>query len=180
MAPTMWGTISFLSDEILRVGEGLKDTVLEELLPFKATMLKLIVDNQLGSSKETSDSVLQILGKVMKTLVTLTEDGEAVKAAVAELKASTTSGRKVRRDSVDDIMGMTGRLNVEEDGSVDEDGGKHDAMRPVASISIIVEQPVFSAEILNMVHTLMEDVKQVKNSADSSTIKFGRLGLCNV
>ena len=90
-------------------------------------MLKLTVDNQLESSKETSNSVLQILEKVMKMMVTLTEDAEAVnKAAVAALKAGTTSGRKARRASVDDIMGMAGRHNVGEDRSVDENGGEHD------------------------------------------------------
>ena len=117
----------------------------------------------------------------MKMLATLTEEVEEVKAAVAVLKAGKTSGRKARRDSVDDIMGMAGRLYVGEDGSVDEDGCEHDHMSLlVATISVIVEQPVSSIEFLGMFHMLMEDVKQVKNSADSSTIKFGRLCLRNL
>ena len=79
VAPTLWGSVSFMADELLRVSVKVAHTI-ESFLPFKSN-----ITARIDAAKSSFDtSTVKILATIMRTMKGLTEDNKSVKDMIAE------------------------------------------------------------------------------------------------
>jgi hypothetical protein len=182
VAPTMWGTLSFMADEVTRIGLLLQD-LSDTFNPFQSTTVSM-----LSESKVNGETLMKVVSMLMSSVKTLTSDNHTVKTTVADIcqrmakgqgvsfEKSTKSGRS--EETVDDLMHMMLSNSIKAEGGSDEDkipvpegsGTRVDSM----------SHPILSSEVYPKFLKLIEDVGVLKLSAETSNVKFGNLGLRNL
>ena len=87
VAPTLWGSVSFMADELLRVSAKVAKTI-EAFLPFQTG-----TSERIGAVEDRWDTVFQLLESVMRTMAGLTAENKALRGEVAELQIKTSNIR---------------------------------------------------------------------------------------
>jgi hypothetical protein len=78
-APTMWGTLSLVTDELTRVGTALQEFVDKNFVAFKRN-----TEMSFAAAKANRDTLAQVLTTNLKTLKGLTQENIAIQAMVSE------------------------------------------------------------------------------------------------
>lgn len=193
-APTMWGTISFMADELSKVGARVKESI-DAYVPFRTT-----VGARLDKFKTGSDTTVKIIGMLMKSMKSLTADSKAVKemmedfrVRLAAINSAQRGAKRVKRhgdqsdrnETVDDLMDMLSDNSITPDRStsVDEDemsDGRTDTGR-VNNVGTNDDMhPMLTQESLSKFIQVIEDVCALKIASKASAIKFGNLGVRNL
>lgn len=181
VAPTLWGSVSFMADEIIRVGARVADTI-ESFLPFKAN-----ITSRLDEAKGSSDTTLKILTMIMKTMKALTADNELVKQTISSFQENQRGrGRrglgKEEATSMENLMAemMVGTTNTPEGGNSPSRLRSGLEPRTATVTGEHSHHPMLTEENFRKFMEMVEDVGVLKLTAESSAIKFGSLGLQNL
>ena len=94
VAPTLWGTVAFIADEVMRVSDQVKISV-EAFSPFKGT-----TQTKLGALENNVDASSKLLQLVMKTMARLAKESTTVKEDMVKLEERLRLG--VGRPSTND------------------------------------------------------------------------------
>ena len=109
-APTLWGTVSFTSDELLRVSNQVKTSV-DAFGPFRVSTESNLEDFKIRADHSTA----KVIAVMMNSTAILAKENGKVKAAVAKMEERLRSrafGGATGDDSVENLMnrmGMGGR-----------------------------------------------------------------------
>ena len=186
-APTLWGTTSFIGEEVIRLGEEVDDS------KRGITTVMASMDNALGKMEQAeADKVKEetkmigILTSVVRRVQGIGPELEVIKAKMAELDAEVGSFSRSKRQKIgtqqrnsnvdqpmmDDLINMlstehitrnTGERNDEDGESLDE------------AISQKMEEQF--PRVADQIGMLVRDVGILKASTEDKSIKFGGLGL---
>jgi hypothetical protein len=185
MAPTMWGTMSFMADEVLRVGWGIQDLENKVVKPFQAA-----TGVELASFKTNSDVLTKVVTMLMDSIKKLTSDNKAVQASVAEL-CRNSSARDQKRAKTnnfhEEMVGKFSAMQTDTDEvtevrtptrrereAIDKD--EQGAIRAAD----LIEYPILTSDSYEKLCKVVDDVCLLKMSAEATAIKFGNLGIRNL
>lgn len=184
VAPTMWGTVSLLADEVMKVGESLKDTI-DQIRPQKDHVVAA-----LGTIKEESSTTVKILSMVMKAIKTLSSDGAKIQELMSVLQKkverevathhnkAATSGS---HESVDELMSRLMNQLLTPEGKTEVRRSSRRSPSPLTAVEdLSASHPILTAENYRAFRQVIEDVSVLKISAEATAIKFGNLGLRNL
>jgi hypothetical protein len=181
LAPTMWGTLSLLADEVMKVVVIMKETA-EQILPQKDYVM-----SSLDKAKEEASATLKILA-----VKSLSADGAKMHGTVELMKrqmdqefespVKRNQERNDQEDSVDEMMAklMTpvSKLHGERKSEAFSSFNKADPGGKTEDLLLV--HPILTAENYRAFRQLVEDVGVLKISAEATAIKFGNLGLRNL
>ena len=205
-APTLWGTTSFIADELTRVDKEVLH-LFEEVEPVK-TSIKVLENHveNLKDVKESSDKLVQIVTIMMKRIQMITPEISQMKSELNNIRLAgkttrienvdTTNrqgGVRSNYSAVDDLMSLVCDDSVDagDDQSYLKSPGKDRTMVPVISTSGRLMNEDSGSKRSNdaevsehqdiLIRQLIKDVQVLKStSQDSSSIKFGNLGFRNI
>jgi hypothetical protein len=199
-APTLWGTTSFIADELTRVDAEVSDLV-SEIDPIKNTIhvLKSQFEDS-GDVKDAMDKLVKIVAVMMTRLQALSPEIALMRCDLEELKVSF---RKTRSDSVNSGYRVGGGVDLKAtSGSpmtavnelmslvCDDDSmlGGNDVLScvtptkkagtGVAAVTHDSSDTRGSDSVL--VKQLVQDVRALKSASAGTSIKFANLGFANI
>lgn len=196
-SPTLWGTTSFIVNEVNRVGESLAGLE-ADILPFKISVNEFIEAHNPVEAKDKADRFLEILTMVMQKMKQISPKFETMKASIGglleekriwerrlDVMEAESSGRSKRSrfdqkgDAVDDLMRMIS------DNSMHAMKEQNDTYStPLGSLgSGLVakeESNGFQHEIGLRLDTLELELRSFKTAGDGNAVKFGGLGFRSV
>ena len=188
VAPTMWGTLSLVSDELARVG-GLAQGLMKMVTPFHQE-----TSTKFDAVNSTNSAITQIVNMLMTSLKKLTNDHQTTSATVASLVDQMSQGKAKRartgkeanaEGSVEDLMSMMLNNSIAPEPvlSMDSPPPRMNTSSPRGEQGSVItcdENSRFTEELFQKLNQLMEDVNILKISAEASAVKFGNLGLRNL
>ena len=179
-APTLWGTTSFIADDLVRVSEEVS-TLTRDVTPMKMT-LKSFAEFDHSKSKQSIDKmvkVVQILLTRVETMGDIVTDVQKDIESVQKRNRHSSPGiDQPAAKSSDDLMDF-----ILSDERHDGPSGS----RPSTTIPSSTDRktnhvrPDTDENLLFIINSLREDVKAMKLKSDDNVgVKFGNLGLGSV
>lgn len=189
MSPTMWGTMSFMADEVLRVG------TLVHKLTGVVNPFQLSTTQELLGIKTNGDMLAQVVTSLMGTVAQLTTDNTSVRAAIADLvrqasvreqRGARTSAANHHEEMVDRFSAMQTEVTVE--ASVDRPVNRRNASESVTTEDVqgairpgdLIDYPILTRDSYMKLCKVVDDVGLLKMSAEATAVKFGNLGIRNL
>lgn len=187
VAPTMWGTMSFMADEIIRVGIAVQDLG-SRLNPFQTS-----TTSQLLGLKSNGEGLTKVVSMLMSSIKKLTAENQAVQASVAELcraEGARAAGQKKRAkttstdshgEMVDELMMMMNENTIAPEPKKNARFEENSTGNNTEGIAIDVsEYPILAPGNYKKFCQLVDDVGTLKLSTETTAIKFGNLGIRNL
>ncbi|KAI2498171.1 hypothetical protein MHU86_16314 [Fragilaria crotonensis] len=196
-SPTLWGTTSFIVDEVNRVGESLAGLE-ADILPFKISVNEFIESHDPTEAKHKADRFLEILTMVMQKMKQISPEFEAMKASIGglleekrtwekrldEMEFGLSGRLKKARfdqragDSVDDLMKMMSdnsmhTQNEQHDRYSTPPGGTGDGFEKGGSDGL-------RQEMERRLDMFDVELRVLKTAGDGNAVKFGGLGFRSV
>ena len=109
-APTLWGTTSFISDDLTRVDEEVA-MIMKDIEPLKETISILKTRfNDSESTKDATDKLVKIVTIIMTKVQSLTPEISSIRADMESLKVSVSnnnlSGTRMRQGADRGVSGV--------------------------------------------------------------------------
>ena len=194
-APTMWGTTSFIGNEVVRLGDVVEDSK-RSMTRLTETVGEVIarVAKSETTKTEADPKVLQILSMVMNRVQVIRPELDTIRAHLVRLdteveKATKLKGQRNNQASVsegddtimDDLMSMLssdvrGSTVLPEKHSYSAGTVMEERKDQGGDVNVTrIEREL--AGIADVTRLLVADVGLLKASAEDKSIKFGGLGL---
>ena len=193
MAPTLWGTVSFIADEVTRAGSALQELT-NIVLPFRSE-----AGDQMLGLKSNSEALTKIVTMLLTSIKKLTIDNQTVKSSIENLLRNNESERhsgkkKAKTDVHEDMVNRFSEMLNDDDLLHDERGpprGRRDVNERSSndtpssetlgrSSLSTTDHPILSPENYKKFCQLMDDVGLLKITAEATAVKFGNLGIRNL
>lgn len=190
-APTLWGAVAFIADEVSRIGLTLLH-VNEEIKEVKASVAEVIgvINERKTGGSEDSEKMLKVLTMVMTRVKGIAPEMSMLSSRVGTLEAKAEAlfstkkrrgenegdGRLGEKDAMDDLMMMldNNELDSESQMVTPEKGSK--SLEDSESFE-------FARDIRRLdftIENLIADVGLLKSCAEDKSVKFGGLGLRSI
>ncbi|KAI2510144.1 hypothetical protein MHU86_4311 [Fragilaria crotonensis] len=198
MAPTMWGTVSIVADEVLRAGSALQD------LTNLVNSFRNDTVSQFLGFKTNGEALMKIATMLMSSIKKMTVDNQSVKSSVEDLLRRDLLRRETERgqneakttDVHEDMVNRFSEMlnsNKELPTADRSPRSRHDAdessmgfdtvpgsgVQPT-TVHSLSDHPILTPENYKKFRQLVEDVGLLKVSAEATSIKFGNLGIRNL
>ena len=169
VAPTLWGTVSFIADEVMRVSAQVKSSV-EAFGPFKT-----LTTTTLADLKISSETTVKILAVIMKTMKKLATENDAVKAAMLDLETKLRSGNLTSATEDKSMEALMHRLEM--NGRSPSSPGTPASRESLSTPPSRVDDAGRSAadENLRRLMQVIEDVGRLKEASDIADENFRRV-----
>lgn len=205
-APTLWGTTSFITDEIMRLGQEIMTMDLEvKPILMEAGWLKTSFQTLSTTSEESLSKMMKILGLVMQRIQAVGPELETVKTKVGKMeqlqmefqqerrakRSKTTDrvagesglGSAAKVSSMDDLLWMLGGNSIQSPTSSPRSqslsrGCLETQLDLNASQTLVKNDQ--GAETARLFKQLVADVALLKATAKDDSVKFGGLGLRSI
>ena len=166
-APTVWGSVSFTSEEIIQIGSELLSDKGDTIPGIKKTVTEAM--NKIKSRGRTSDKIVTIVSSLLKKMKQLRTEFEGIKGEVELLQVapSAEAGKRTEASDADDLLKM---LNP---SSFTKSPETPRSPPPMGN-------PDTTSVFAHTIRQLIEDVGLLKASAEDTSIKFAHLGLRNL
>jgi methyl-accepting chemotaxis protein len=166
-APTVWGSVSFTSEEIIRIESELLSVKADTIPGIKKTVAEVM--NEIKSKGKTSDKIVKIVSSLLEKMKQLRAEFDEIKGEVDLLHvASSGAGRRTEEASdADDLLKLLNPSSFSK---------STDTPRP----SPPMVNPDTTTAFAHTIRQLVEDVGLLKASAEDTSIKFAHLGLRNL
>jgi hypothetical protein len=163
-APTVWGSVSFTSEKIIRIGSELLSVEADTIPGIKKTVTEAM--NEIKSRGKTSDKIVTIVSLLLEKMKQLRAEFEGIKGEV-ELLQVGPSGKRTEASDADDLIKM---LNP---SSFTKSPETPRSPPPMGN-------PDTTSAFAHTIRQLVEDASLLKASAEDTSIKFAHLGLINL
>ena len=184
-APTMWGTMSFIADEVLRVGGAIKEMG-DRLNPFQST-----TGTQLLGLKANGEGLTKVVSMLMASIKKLTAENQAVQATVSDLCREVARGSQKKRtktestDShgkmVDELMLMMSDNAIAPEHRNKARFEDNPTAGDMESSTInLKDYPILAPGNYKKFCQLVDDVGALKLTTETTAVKFGNLGIRNL
>ena len=207
-APTLWGTTSFIADELNRVDTDVA-SLIGDLNPLKRSMevvMKYIDDS--GDLKGAVDKLVKIVSIMMTRIQSLSPEIKSMQSELQRMKLAAVSVTQSRRafqsrgasgheesaSAVDELMSQVCDDYL---GTDDHDSSYHTPMRqsnasggrmPSKPPSLMIEggkslpidDVLANDDHSVIIRQLLDDVRSLKSTSEDTSIKFGNLGFRNI
>ena len=164
VAPIVWGSISFTSEEIIRIGSELLSVKADTIPEIKMTVTEAM--NEIKSRGKALDKIVTIVSSLLEKMKHLRAEFEGIKSE-AELLQSRPSGKRTEASDADDLLKMLNPSSFTK---------PLETPRPPPPMG----NPDTTLVFAHMIRQFVEDVGLLKSSAEDTSIKFAHLGLTNL
>jgi hypothetical protein len=165
-APIVWGSLSFTSEEIIRIESELLSVKADNIPGIKKTVAEAM--NEIKSRSKTLDKIVKIVSSLLEKMKQLRAESEEIKGEVELLQvAPSGAGKRTEASDADDLLKM---LNS---SSFTKSPETRRSPPPMGN-------PDTTAAFPDTIRQLVEDVGFLKASAENTSIKFAHLGLRNL